>query len=158
MVLKLYTMGAGSPKMPCDSLLRSDVSRARSIGLIRIRKTHPSTTLIRWDEMRWAALRDRSIGIRMRESSNPFDLWFMYRTPCASGRVLPWATRGCQARPNQGVVKYHILRLPDPNSSVIFSDEPDELGWLIQIWMSPIERLIRQRRSPNPDEPNRTRP
>ena len=41
--------------------------RARSIGLIRIRKTHPSTTLIRWDEMRLAALRDRSIEIRMRE-------------------------------------------------------------------------------------------
>ena len=34
--------------------------------------------------------------------------------------------RGCQAHPNQGVVKYHTLRLPDPNSSVNFSDEPDE--------------------------------
>ena len=39
--------------------------------------------------------------------------------------------RGFQAHPNQGVVKYHTLRLPDPNSSVNFSGElgePDELG------------------------------
>ena len=138
------------------SRLRYVSQRARSVGLIRIRKTHPSTTLIRWGEMRWAALRDRSIGIRMRESSNPFDLWLMYTTPCGAFSREP---RGCQAHPNQGVVKYHTLRLPDPNSSVNFSDEPDELGWLIRIWMSPIERLIRKRRSPpNPDEPNRTRP
>ena len=40
----------------------------------------------------------------------------MYTTACASG---------CQAHPNQGVVKYHTLRLPDPNSSVNFSDEPN---------------------------------
>ena len=67
--------------------------------------------------------------------------------------------RGCQAQPNQGVEKYHTLRLPDPNSSANFSDEPNELGWLIRIWMSPIERLNRKRRSPpNPDESNRTRP
>ena len=32
---------------------------------------------------------------------------------------------GCQAHPKQGVVKYHTLRPPDPNSSVNFSDEPD---------------------------------
>ena len=36
--------------------------------------------------------------------------------------------RGRQAHPDQGVVKYHTLQLPDPNSSVNFSDEPDELG------------------------------
>ena len=32
----------------------------RSIGLIRIRKTHPSTSLIRWDELRCATVRLRS--------------------------------------------------------------------------------------------------
>ena len=80
------------------------------------------------------------------------------RLPVPAG-MFSRGPRGCQAHSNRGVVKYHTLRLPDPNSSVIFSDESDELGWLIRIWMSPIERLIRKRRSPpNPDEPNWTRP
>ena len=43
-------------------------------------------------------------------------------------RAFSRGPRGCQAHPNQGVVKYHTLRLHDPNSSVNFLDEPDELG------------------------------
>ena len=51
--------------------------RARTIGLIRIRKTHPSTTLIRWDEMRWAArMRCETVRWRSewgsRKPSRPF--------------------------------------------------------------------------------------
>ena len=135
---------------------------ARSIGLIRIRKTHPSTTLIviRWDEMSWDEL--RCVTVRLRSGWGSRQILLTYdlciRLPVPAG-AFSRGPRGCQAHPNQGVVKYHTLRLPDPNSSVNFSDEPDELGLLIRIWISPIERLIRKRRSPpNPEEPNRTRP
>ena len=141
----------------CTRLAYSQLGRVRSgsSGLGRLIHLRRSQDEMRWDELRCATVRLGS-GWGSRQILLTYDLCIRLPVPAGAFSRGP---RGCQAHPNQEVVKYHTLRLPGPNSSVNFSDEPDELGWLIRIWMNSIERLIRKRRSPpNPDEPNRTRP
>ena len=137
---------------PCCSGLGSVRLGSSGLGRLSIYDAHK----MRWDELHCATVRLGS-GWGSCQILLIYDLCIRLPVPAGAFSRGP---RGCQAHPNQGVAKYHTLRLPDPNSSVNFrmsrmsSDDSSGFGWaqsnasskdggVLQIRMSPIERALR---------------
>ena len=120
----------GCPSFSYTSKHSLSTLRACLIGLNRISKTYPSTMLITWDEMRRAAMRDRSIEIRMRES------WNLSRPLAGAG--------ACQAHPNSSVIFRMSWMSSDDSSGFGWakSNASTENGGVFLIRMSPIEHVL----------------
>ena len=133
-------------------MIGSCLPRARSIGLIRIRKTHPSTTPIRWDEMSCVA---RSFDWDPDEGVVK-SFWLMiyvYDSLCQRARS-PMGHVGVKlirTRELQNTILYDSLIPTHPWIFRMSSDDSSGFGWaqsnvssenrgVLLIRMSPIER------------------